>query len=59
MGYDGSALRAELEAQPTDLRFLAGDAWRTLADIAKEPVRVHTRNRRLGTPNVLRQLLRG
>lgn len=59
MGYDQAAMLAELSALPASFDSVLPDAMRTLLDVAKEPVRVRTRNRRVGTPNVLRELLRG
>jgi hypothetical protein len=57
MGYDLDGLLAELDAQPLSMDHLLGDVGRTLVDVAKEPVRVRTRNRKLGSPNVIRLLL--
>ena len=36
---------------------LPGDLGRLIKDVAKEPVRVWTRNRKLGSPSVIRTLL--
>jgi hypothetical protein len=58
MGYDHDEMLSELAALPTDFGPLLGDAGRTLADLVKEPIRVRTRRRRLGEPNVIRELLR-
>jgi hypothetical protein len=57
MGYDRAQLLAELDSERGGSEFLAQDSWRALKGIAKEPIRVRTRNRRVGTPNVLRELL--
>jgi hypothetical protein len=56
MGYDREQLIEELNAlSGTDA--LISDIARLLVDVAKEPIRVRTRNRSLGTPNVIRTLL--
>jgi hypothetical protein len=57
MGYDGRALLAELDRAPADNSELAADAARLLKDVATEPLRVKTRNRWIGGPNVVRELL--
>jgi hypothetical protein len=57
MGYDRQAILEELDAQPPSSNELVADVGRLLRDIAKEPIRVRTRNRRLGGPNVIRELL--
>jgi hypothetical protein len=57
MGYDLGQLTAELNALPASRDGLAGDLWQATRGIAQEPVRVRTRNRRLGMPNVVRTLL--
>jgi Sulfotransferase family len=57
MGYDAGELLRELGEQPLSARGLLPDIGRLLADVAKEPVRVHTRNRRLHSPNVIRKLI--
>ena len=58
MGYDLEAMVAELDSQPASLDAFAPDLWRAARDVAKEPIRVRTRSRRLGTPSVIRRLLR-
>ena len=57
MGYSGERLVDELEAQPRHAEAMLGDCGRLLVDVAKEPVRVRTRNRKIGSPNVIRALL--
>lgn len=57
MGYDRRQMLDELDAQPGSSNELLADIGRLVKDVAKEPVRVHTRNRRLGGPNVIRELL--
>jgi Sulfotransferase family len=57
IGYDLPTLLAELDALPAGFDGMAGDSWRTVKALAKEPVRVRGRNRRLGMPNVIRTLL--
>ena len=57
MGYDHDQLQSELRAQPTTLDALLPDVGRMVKDVAKEPLRVRTRNRRVGAPNVIRALL--
>jgi Sulfotransferase family len=57
MGYDHDTLQAELCAQPSTLDALLPDLGRLIKDVAKEPVRVRTRNRRVGAPNAIRALL--
>jgi hypothetical protein len=42
---------------PPSFEGLGPDSWRALKTLAKEPVRVRNRNRRLGMPNVVRTLL--
>jgi hypothetical protein len=59
MGYDQEAMLGELSALPASFESVLPDAMRTLLDVAKEPIRVRTRNRRVGTPHVIRELLRG
>jgi hypothetical protein len=58
MGYDQGAMLEELASLPLAFGSVLGDAGRTIADIAKEPIRVRTRRRRIGEPNVIRELLR-
>jgi hypothetical protein len=57
MGYDRAAMEAELDSLPLSFDSFLPDAARTIADIAKEPIRVRTRNRRIGASNVIRELL--
>lgn len=57
MGYELTALEAELDSLPATRSKLLGDLGRLVQDAAKEPVRVRTRGRRVGTPNVIRGLL--
>jgi hypothetical protein len=57
MGYDLGQLSEELSALPPGRDGLATDLWQVARGIAQEPVRVRTRNRRLGMPNVIRTLL--
>ena len=57
MGYDYAQLVCELDAQPVRMDSLLPDLGRLMKDVAKEPVRVWTRNRKLGSPNVIRALL--
>ena len=58
MGYDGHLLRQELKDTPTTMESLVPDIGRLIKDVAKEPIRVRTRNERIGGPNVIRELLR-
>lgn len=57
MGYDLRQLTAELDSLPHSRDGLATDLWQAARGIAQEPLRVRTRNRRLGMPNVVRTLL--
>lgn len=57
IGYDLEAIVAELNSQPAGLDAFPADLWRAAKDVAKEPIRVRTRSRRLGTPSVIRRLL--
>lgn len=57
MGYDRGQLICELNAQATSTKALVPDIGRLLVDVAKEPIRVRTRNRTLNSPNVIRRLL--
>jgi Sulfotransferase family len=59
MGYDQERMLADLAALPVGFDSVLGDAGRAIADVAKEPIRVRTRRRRIGGPNVIRELLRG
>jgi hypothetical protein len=56
MGYDGDALREQLDALPIGTDELLGDVGRMLRDVAREPVRVRIRRHGLRGPNVIRQL---
>lgn len=58
MGYDGTALRREIDALPRSTDSLLPDVGRLLLDVAKEPIRVRVRRQGLGGPNVIRELLR-
>jgi hypothetical protein len=58
MGYDQGRMLAELDALPLTFDSVLGDAGRMVADLAKEPIRVRTRRRRIREPNVIRELLR-
>jgi hypothetical protein len=57
MGYDQKRLLADLASLPPSTDSVLGDAGRAIIDLAKEPIRVRTRRRRIGEPNVIRQLL--
>jgi hypothetical protein len=57
MGYDLDRIVGELDAQPASLDSFAPDLWRAAKDVAKEPIRIRTRSRKLGTPSVIRELL--
>jgi hypothetical protein len=57
MGYDLDRIVGELDSQPASFDSFGPDLWRAAKDVAKEPIRVRTRSRRLGTPSVIRQLL--
>jgi hypothetical protein len=59
MGYDQERMLSELDSLPTSFESVLPDAMRTLLDVAKEPIRVRTRNRRVGTPSAIRELLGG
>lgn len=58
MGYELAQIEHELAAQAASFDSLAGDLGRLLEDVAKEPLRIRTRSRRLGAPHVIRELLR-
>jgi hypothetical protein len=58
MGYDPAAMIRELDSQPKSLASMIPDLGQLILDVAKEPIRVRTRSRRLGTPHVIRELLR-
>jgi hypothetical protein len=57
MGYDLSRLLDELDSQPASLDSVLPDLWRTVKDVTKEPIRVRTRGRRVGSPSIIRELL--
>jgi hypothetical protein len=57
MGYDERQMLEELGSLPVSFDSVASDTMRALADLAKEPIRVRTRSRRLGTPSAIRELL--
>jgi Sulfotransferase family len=59
MGYDRQQLVGELNDQASSTRELLPDIGRLIVDVAKEPIRVRTRNRNLDSPNVLRKMLSG
>lgn len=58
MGYDYDELIRELDSLPASMEGVASDIWEGVKDIANEPIRVRTRTRRIGSPNVIRELLR-
>lgn len=58
MGYDHDQLIRELGSLPISMEGVASDLWESVKDVAKEPVRMRTRTRRIGSPNVIRELLR-
>lgn len=58
MGYERRRLIAELDSQPTRMDSLLPDLMALAKDVAKEPIRVRTFGKRLGGPNVIRELLR-
>jgi hypothetical protein len=57
MGYDMDRIVSELDAQPRSFESVLPDLWQAMKDVAKEPVRVRTRGRRVGTPSVIRKLI--
>jgi hypothetical protein len=57
MGYERARLVGELDALKPSRASLLGDTGRLIVDVAKEPLRVRTRNRSLASPNVIRTLL--
>ncbi len=57
MGYDRAQLLRELDAQPASTKALLPDLGRLVEDLAREFVRVRTRNRTIGGPNVIRELI--
>jgi Sulfotransferase family len=56
-GYDADEILEELNAEPRSMTYALSDLGRLIVDVAKEPIRVRTRNRWLDSPNVLRALL--
>jgi hypothetical protein len=58
MGYDLEQMLYELDSQPASLDSLIPDLGQLLVDVAKEPIRARTRSRRVGAPNVIRELIR-
>jgi hypothetical protein len=58
MGYDYDELVRELDGVPTSAEGVGADLLAIVKDVAKEPVRVRTRARRVGVPHVIRELLR-
>jgi len=58
MGYDLDQLLSDLDSLPPSTDSLATDLWETAKDVAKEPIRARTRTRRIGAPNVIRELIR-
>ncbi len=58
MGYDAHALLREVNSVPASMESFLPDLGRLIKDVAKEPIRVRTRNERIGGPNVIRELLR-
>ncbi|HEX6688723.1 MAG TPA: sulfotransferase [Solirubrobacterales bacterium] len=58
MGYDREQMERELDAQPAGTDNLLPDLGRLVLDVAKEPIRVRTHNRRIGGPSVVRTLLK-
>jgi hypothetical protein len=58
MGYDFEQIVRELNSEPTSMDSLIPDLGRLIKDVAKEPIRVRTRNRKIGSPNVIRALLK-
>jgi hypothetical protein len=59
MGYERDRLLAELNALDASTDSLLADVGRLVVDVAKEPIRVRTRNRSIQAPNVIRRLLAG
>jgi Sulfotransferase family len=57
MGYDAAQLIAELDSQPATMDNLIPDIGRLIKDVAKEPIRIHTRSLRIGRPHVIRELM--
>jgi hypothetical protein len=58
MGYDLDSLLADLDSLPRCTESLGTDVWEAVKDVAKEPIRARTRTRRIGSPHVIRELLR-
>jgi hypothetical protein len=57
MGYDLGKIEAQLDALPRSFAGSGKDALRLLEDLAKEPIRVRTRHRRVGSPHAIRRLI--
>jgi Sulfotransferase family len=57
MGYDLAQLLREVDSQPSSTRALLPDLGRMMDDVLRELARVRTRNRKLGGPNVIRELI--
>ncbi len=58
MGYDREQMVRELDSQPGNLDSILSDSRQLLSGLAKEPIRVRTRGRTVGGPNVIRELIR-
>lgn len=58
MGYDREQVVRELNSQPMSLDSLVPDLGQLVKDVAKEPIRVRTRGRRIGATSVIRELIR-
>jgi hypothetical protein len=58
MGYDCERIIWELNSQPTCMDSLIPDLGRLIKDVAKEPIRVRTRNRKIGSPSMIRALIK-
>jgi hypothetical protein len=58
MGYDRAGMERELDAQPASMDHLLPDLGQLMVDVAKEPIRVRTHSRRIGSPGVIRTLLK-
>ncbi len=58
MGYRLDRLLEDLDSLPFRTDSLGTDLWEAVKDVAKEPIRARTRTRRIGSPHVIRELLR-
>ena len=58
MGYDRKQILRELNSQPTSYESMIPDLGQFVKDVAKEPIRVRTRSQTIGSPNVIRELIR-